>query len=35
MPARVRELIEKLVEKVRQMVAPPLVPVPLTPRPRR
>ncbi len=35
MGTRVRELVEKLVEKVRELIAPPLVPVPVTPRPRR
>jgi hypothetical protein len=35
MGTRVREFIEKLVEKVRELIAPPLVPVPVTPRPRR
>jgi hypothetical protein len=31
----VRQLIQKLVDKVRELIAPPLVPVPVTPRPRR
>ena len=36
MGARLKELVEKLVDKVREWVAPPLVPVPVTPnRPRR
>jgi hypothetical protein len=35
MPGRVRQLIEKLLDKVRELIAPPLVPVPVTPRPRR
>jgi hypothetical protein len=35
MGSGVRKLIEKLLDKVRELVAPPLVPVPVTPRPRR
>jgi hypothetical protein len=35
MRSRVRQLIEKLVDKVRELIAPPMVPVPVTPRPRR
>jgi hypothetical protein len=36
MGARIKELVEKLVEKVRELVAPPMVPVPVTSnRPRR
>jgi hypothetical protein len=35
MGARIRHLIEKLVDKVRELVAPPLVPIPIAPRPRR
>jgi hypothetical protein len=37
MRSRVRQLIEKIVDKVRELVtvAPALVPVPVTPRPRR
>lgn len=35
MGARVKQLIEKLVEKVGELVAQPLVPVPVTARPRR
>jgi hypothetical protein len=35
MGARVRDFIDKLVDKVRELIAPPLVPVPITPRPPR
>ncbi len=35
MGARIREFIDKLVDKARELIAPPLVPVPVTPRPRR
>ena len=35
MRSRVRQLIERIVDKVRELIAPPLVPVPVTPRPRR
>jgi hypothetical protein len=35
MGSGVRQLIEKLIDKVRQLIAPPLVPVPVTPRPQR
>jgi hypothetical protein len=35
MGSGVRQLIEKLIDKVRELIAPPLVPVPVTPRPRR
>jgi hypothetical protein len=34
---RIKELVDKLVEKVRELVTlpAPLVPIPVTPRPRR
>lgn len=36
MGARLKELLEKLVDKVRELVNPPMVPVPVTAnRPRR
>jgi hypothetical protein len=36
MGARIKELVDKLVEKVRELVAPPMTPVPVTAnRPRR
>ncbi len=36
MGSRIKELVDKLVEKVRELVSPPMVPVPVTPnRPRR
>ena len=36
MGARLKEIVDKLVEKVRELVSPPLTPVPLTSnRPRR
>lgn len=32
----VEKMVEKMVEKARELIAPPLVPVPVTPnRPRR
>jgi hypothetical protein len=31
MGARLKELVEKLAEKVRELIAPPMVPVPVTP----
>lgn len=35
MGARIKELIEKLAEKVRELVVPPMVPVPVTPSRQR
>ena len=36
MGARLKELVEALVDKVRELVNPPMVPIPVTPhRPRR
>ena len=35
MGARIKELVEKLMEKVRELVAPPMTPVPVTPNRRR
>lgn len=35
MGPRIKEYVEKLVEKVRELVLPPMQPVPVTPRPRR
>lgn len=36
MGSRIRETIDRLLDKVRELVAPPLSPVPVTPnRPRR
>ena len=35
MGARIKELVEKLIEKVRELVAPPMTPVPVTPSRRR
>ncbi len=36
MGSRLKELVDKLIEKVRELVSPPMVPVPVTPnRPRR
>ena len=35
MGERVRQFIDKLVDKVRELIAPPMIPVPITPRPRR
>jgi hypothetical protein len=39
MGERIRKLVGQLVDKVRELVAPPMVPVPITPnrhqRPRR
>jgi hypothetical protein len=35
MGERIKELVEKLVEKVRELVSPPMIPVPVTPRRRR
>jgi hypothetical protein len=36
MGSRLKEFVEKLVEKVRELIAPPpLVPVPVTPNRRR
>jgi hypothetical protein len=35
MGARIKEIVEKLIEKVRELVAPPMTPVPVTPNRRR
>jgi hypothetical protein len=37
MGSRIRELIDRVIEKVRALAAPPPIPVPVTasPRPRR
>ena len=37
MGARIKELVDKLIEKVRELVAvaPPMTPVPVTPNRRR
>jgi len=31
MGARIKELVDKLVDKVRELLAPPPIPVPVTP----
>jgi hypothetical protein len=31
---RIRQLVEKLIDKVRELIAPPMIPVPITPQPR-
>jgi hypothetical protein len=35
MGARIKELVEKLLDKVRELVSPPMTPVPVTPSRRR
>lgn len=36
MGSRMKQLVEKLAEKVRELLSPPMTPVPVTPnRPRR
>jgi hypothetical protein len=36
MGSRIKELVEKLAEKVRELISPPMIPVPVAPsRPRR
>jgi hypothetical protein len=35
MGSRIKELIEKLVDKVRELVGPPMQPIPVTPSRRR
>jgi hypothetical protein len=35
MGARIKELVDKLIEKVRELVSPPMIPVPVTPNRRR
>lgn len=35
MGARLKEIVDKLIEKVRELVAPPMLPVPVTPNRRR
>ena len=35
MGARLKEFVDKLIEKVRELVSPPLTPVPVTPDRRR
>jgi hypothetical protein len=35
MGARLKELVDKLIDKVRELVAPPMIPVPVTPNRRR
>ena len=35
MGARIKDLVDKLIEKVRELVSPPMTPVPVTPNRRR
>jgi hypothetical protein len=35
MGSRLKEFVEKLVEKVRELISPPMVPVPVSPSRRR
>jgi hypothetical protein len=35
MGARIKELVDKLIEKVRELATPPMAPVPVTPNRRR
>ena len=35
MGARLKELVDKLIEKVRELLSPPLTPVPVMPNRRR
>jgi hypothetical protein len=35
MGARLKEFVDKLIEKVRELVSPPMIPVPVTPNRRR
>jgi hypothetical protein len=35
MGARLKEFVEQLVEKIRELIAPPMTPVPVTPNRRR